>query len=130
MDELIYKDGHLTDSPPLNSQIENEHHRGCCADSSAKQLGQESISQMTYQELLQQYTILSSQNAELAKEYLKLEQEYIVLEREHTVFREREQELERQLTQSQAILSGVLSSFSWRVTAPIRKFMERLRRRR
>ena len=121
--DLVFNDERMTDNPALDSQIENEHHNPC---KSATCPDQETDLSAVYQKLLQQYNFLSSQYADLAAEYLKLEQAYAGI----AVSYERECALELELAQSQKMLAGVLSSLSWRVTAPIRKMMGWLRRRK
>ena len=78
----------------------------------------------------QQNATISAQNVELAKEYLKLEQQNANI----AVSYEREKELEIQLAQmeiqlaqTQASLTCILSSHSWRITAPIRKLLDWIR---
>ena len=70
-------------------------------------------------------TVSSAQYEELAKAYLELEQAYAAA----MLNRDREKKLEDELAETRGILAGVLSSLSWKVTAPLRKFMVIIRRK-
>lgn len=142
--DLAFNDERLIEHSALASQSGNEHRHPY---KTAAQDVWESALPTTYPELHQEYSNLSFRYAEMAKAYLKLEQEYALVSSQNaemakeylkleqecasiTVSQGREQELQQQLAQSQAMLAGVLSSLSWRVTAPIRKLMAWFRRRR
>ena len=81
------------------------------------------MSSICFRELEQAYANISAKNTELAKEYLKLEQAYANISVQNA-------ELEMQLTQTQASLACVLSSHSWQITAPIRKLLDWIRRKK
>lgn len=121
--DLVLNGERLTAHSDLDPQTEHAHRHSC---KTAVQDTRESDPAATCPELLEQYTLLSARYAELAAAYLELEQTLAGV----TVSREREQELQQQLEQSQAMLSGVLSSLSWRVTVPLRKLMAWLRGRK
>ena len=69
-------------------------------------------------------TVPAEQYAALAKAYFELEQAYAAA----ILDRSREKALEEELVQTRAILADVLTSLSWRVTAPIRKLKKLWRR--
>lgn len=73
----------------------------------------------------QKGVVPASRYAELAKAYLELEQAYAAA----MLKCGREKQLEDALAETRNILAGILTSLSWRVTAPLRKLMEIIRRR-
>ena len=73
----------------------------------------------------QKGVVPASRYAELAKAYLELEQAYAAA----MLKCGREKQLEDTLAETRNILAGILTSLSWRVTAPLRKLMEIIRRR-